>query len=112
MDAISVPEPVADNAVMAGTDAATYTRERPGMSAFVLEDRSSSTTSIPPMRVGWTASGACYQWVDRAPKGANDTGLCGAATMSTTASDAGGRLRHRRPAGLARLPTQPQVIPW
>ncbi|MGA7883948.1 MAG: DUF899 domain-containing protein [Terrimicrobiaceae bacterium] len=39
MDAISVPEPVADNAVMAGTDAATYTRERPGMSAFVLEDR-------------------------------------------------------------------------
>src|SRR5258708_35950597 len=30
--------PVADNAAMAGTDVATYTRERPGMSAFVLED--------------------------------------------------------------------------
>src|SRR5881396_3487463 len=30
--------PVAENAVMAGTDVPTYTRERPGMSAFVLED--------------------------------------------------------------------------
>src|SRR5437899_3118091 len=28
--------PVADNAAMTGTDAATYTRERPGMSAFAL----------------------------------------------------------------------------
>jgi|SRR5580704_2658205 hypothetical protein len=39
---------------MSGTDVATYTRDRPGLSAFVLE---SSTTPIPPMRVGWTASG-------------------------------------------------------
>src|SRR5215813_4148459 len=30
--------PVGQNAAMTGTDAATYTRERPGMSAFVLED--------------------------------------------------------------------------
>ena len=30
--------PVADNAAMAGTDVATYIRERPGMSAFALED--------------------------------------------------------------------------
>ncbi len=30
--------PVAEMAAMAGTDAATYTRERPGMSAFALED--------------------------------------------------------------------------
>src|SRR5439155_877156 len=29
--------PVGDNAAMTGTDPATYTRERPGMSAFVLE---------------------------------------------------------------------------
>src|SRR6516164_5153367 len=28
-----IPEPVAQNAAMAGTDAATYTRDRPGMSA-------------------------------------------------------------------------------
>ena len=30
--------PVADNAAVTGTDVATYTRERPGMSAFALED--------------------------------------------------------------------------
>src|SRR5258707_5100822 len=30
MDATPVPEPVAQNAAMAGTDVATYTRERPG----------------------------------------------------------------------------------
>ena len=39
MDATTqVPEPVAVNAAMTGTYAATYTCERPGMSAFVLED--------------------------------------------------------------------------
>src|ERR1700719_1327616 len=38
MDASQVPEPLAQNAAMTGTDAAAYTRERPGMSAFVLED--------------------------------------------------------------------------
>ena len=39
MDATTqVPQPVAENAAMTGTDAATYTRERPGMSAFVHED--------------------------------------------------------------------------
>src|SRR5882724_8926944 len=38
MDATQVPQPVADNAAMTGTDAATYSRDRPGMSAFVLED--------------------------------------------------------------------------
>src|SRR5205823_5709930 len=37
MDATAVPQPVSRNAEMAGTDVATYTRERPGMSAFVLE---------------------------------------------------------------------------
>ena len=30
--------PVAEIAAMTGTDVVTYTRERPGMSAFVLED--------------------------------------------------------------------------
>jgi predicted dithiol-disulfide oxidoreductase (DUF899 family) len=39
MDATTqVPQPVAQNAAMTRTDAATYTRDRPGMSAFVLED--------------------------------------------------------------------------
>src|SRR6266403_570829 len=38
MDVTPAPGPVAENAAMAGTDVATYTRERPGMSAFALED--------------------------------------------------------------------------
>src|SRR6201982_2323749 len=38
MDATQVPEPVAPNVAMTGTDAATYSSDRPGMSAFVLED--------------------------------------------------------------------------
>src|SRR6202023_1207732 len=38
MDAIPVPEPVAQFAATCGTDAPTYSSDRPGMSAFVLED--------------------------------------------------------------------------
>src|SRR5512137_25588 len=38
MDATPAPEPVAQFAAMCGTDAPTYTRDRPGMSAFVLAD--------------------------------------------------------------------------
>src|SRR6202162_2081161 len=38
MDAASAPEPVVKFAATCGTDAPTYTRDRPGMSAFVLED--------------------------------------------------------------------------
>ena len=38
MDAIPVPEPVTRFAAMCGTDAPTYSRDRPGMSAFVRED--------------------------------------------------------------------------
>lgn len=38
MDAKNAPEPVRQFAAMCGTDAPTYTRDRPGMSAFVLQD--------------------------------------------------------------------------
>jgi hypothetical protein len=38
MDATPVPEPVAQFAAICGTDAPTYLHDRPGMSAFVLED--------------------------------------------------------------------------
>ena len=38
MDAAPVPAPVAQFAATCGTDAPTYARDRPGMSAFVLED--------------------------------------------------------------------------
>jgi len=39
MDATSVPEPVAELAATVGTDAATYTRERPGMSEDLRKRR-------------------------------------------------------------------------
>jgi predicted dithiol-disulfide oxidoreductase (DUF899 family) len=66
--------PVAENAAMAGTDVATYTRERPGMSAFVLGDGvvyHTYSTYARGLDVLW----GMYQWLDRAPNGRNETGL-------------------------------------
>jgi predicted dithiol-disulfide oxidoreductase (DUF899 family) len=65
--------PVADFAAMSGTDAATYTREAPGMSAFALEDGVVYHTYSAYSR-GVDALWAMYQWLDRAPKGRNETG--------------------------------------
>jgi predicted dithiol-disulfide oxidoreductase (DUF899 family) len=67
-------DPVADNAAMTGTDAATYTRERPGMSAFVLEDGIVYHTYSTYAR-GLDGLWGMYQWLDRAPKGRNETGM-------------------------------------
>ena len=66
--------PVADNAVMTGTDIPTYTRERPGMSAFVLEDGVVYHTYSAYAR-GLDGLWSMYQWLDRAPKGRNETGM-------------------------------------
>jgi len=66
-------DPVADNAVMTGTDTATYTRERPGMSAFALEDGVVYHTYSAYAR-GLDALWGMYRWLDRAPKGRNETG--------------------------------------
>jgi predicted dithiol-disulfide oxidoreductase (DUF899 family) len=74
MDATVVPEPVAKNAAMTGTDAATYTRERPGMSAFVLDDGAVYHTYSTYAR-GLDGLWGMYQWLDRAPKGRNETGV-------------------------------------
>ena len=65
--------PVAENAVMTGTDVATYTRERPGMSAFVLEDGVVYHTYSAFAR-GLDGLWGMYQWLDRAPRGRNETG--------------------------------------
>src|SRR5712672_2953561 len=70
----AVPEPVARNAAMAGIDVATYTRERPGMSAFVLEDGIVYHTYSTYAR-GLDGLWGMYQWLDRAPKGRNETGV-------------------------------------
>jgi predicted dithiol-disulfide oxidoreductase (DUF899 family) len=64
--------PVADNAFVTGTDTATYTRERPGMSAFVREDGVVYHTYSTYAR-GLDGLWGMYQWLDRAPKGRNET---------------------------------------
>ena len=61
-------------ATMSGTDAATYTRERPGISAFVLEDGIIYHTYSAYSR-GVDGVWGMYQWLDRAPKGRNETGV-------------------------------------
>jgi predicted dithiol-disulfide oxidoreductase (DUF899 family) len=66
--------PVAQVAAMTGTDAATCTRERPGMGAFVLEDGVVYHTYSTYAR-GLDGLWGMYQWLDRAPKGRNETGI-------------------------------------
>ena len=73
MDDNSVPEPVARFAAACGTDAPTYTRDRPGMSAFVLEDDVVYHTYSTYAR-GLDGLWGMYQWLDRAPLGRNETG--------------------------------------
>ena len=61
-------------AAMTGTDPATYTRERPGMSAFVLEDGVVYHTYSAYAR-GLDGLWGMYQWLDRAPLGRNEHGV-------------------------------------
>lgn len=65
--------PVAEMAAKCGTDAATYTREAPGMSAFALEKGVVYHTYSAYAR-GLDVLWGMYQWLDRAPKGRNETG--------------------------------------
>jgi predicted dithiol-disulfide oxidoreductase (DUF899 family) len=75
MDVKPVPKPVAEFAAMSGTDPATYTRERPGMSAFVLEDGIVYHAYSTYAR-GLDGLWGMYQWLDRAPQGRNEqTGI-------------------------------------
>ena len=60
-------------AAMSGTDAATYARERPGMSAFALEDGIVYHAYSAYSR-GLDGLWGMYQWLDRAPRGRNETG--------------------------------------
>ena len=64
---------LAEIAASTGTDTATYTREAPGMSAFALEDGVAHHTYSAYAR-GLDALWGMYQWLDRAPKGRNETG--------------------------------------
>jgi len=65
--------PVAEMAAKCGTETATYMREAPGMSAFALEDGVVYHTYSAYAR-GVDALWGMYQWLDRAPKGRNETG--------------------------------------
>jgi predicted dithiol-disulfide oxidoreductase (DUF899 family) len=66
-------EPVAMMAAMTGTDVPTYVRERPGMSAFALQDGVVYHTYSTYAR-GLDGLWGMYQWLDRAPSGRNETG--------------------------------------
>ena len=70
----SPSEGLTEIAAMTGTDAATYTREGPGMSAFALEDGVVYHTYSAFAR-GVDGLWGMYQWLDRAPKGRNETSL-------------------------------------
>ncbi|MEP6990606.1 MAG: thioredoxin family protein [bacterium] len=66
--------PVALMADMSGTDVPTYTRERPGLSSFVLEDGVVYHTYSTFSR-GLDGLWGMYQWLDRAPLGRNEQGV-------------------------------------
>jgi predicted dithiol-disulfide oxidoreductase (DUF899 family) len=70
-----VPPPEGESrfAESVGTDVATFMREGPGMSAFALEDGvvyHTYSTYARGLDVLW----GMYQWLDRAPRGRNETG--------------------------------------
>jgi predicted dithiol-disulfide oxidoreductase (DUF899 family) len=69
-----VANPVAQFAAMAGTDPATYIRERPGMSAFVRDGDAVYHTYSTYAR-GLDGLWGMYQWLDRATLGRNETGM-------------------------------------
>jgi predicted dithiol-disulfide oxidoreductase (DUF899 family) len=71
--ATTFSEPVARFAASCGTDAPTYVRDRPGMSAFALEDGVVYHTYSTYAR-GLDGLWGAYQWLDRAPKGRNEAG--------------------------------------
>jgi predicted dithiol-disulfide oxidoreductase (DUF899 family) len=63
-----------NHAVTCGTDTATFLRDRPGMSSFVLDDGviyhaySTYARGLDPLF-------GMYVWLDRAPKGRNEAGM-------------------------------------
>jgi predicted dithiol-disulfide oxidoreductase (DUF899 family) len=74
MDMSPAPEPVVQFATACGTDAPTYTRDRPGLSAFVLKDGVIYHTYSTYAR-GLDGLWGMYQWLDRAPLGRNEASV-------------------------------------
>ncbi len=71
LDMEPAPEPVVKFASMCGVDAPTYGRDRPGVSAFVMEEGIVYHTYSTYTR-GVDGLWSMYQWLDRAPKGRNE----------------------------------------
>src|SRR3954465_8858043 len=74
IDRQEFPPPVHEFAARCGTDAATYTRDRPGMSTFVQQGGVVYHTYSPYAR-GLDGLWNMYQWLDRAPLGRNEEGI-------------------------------------
>jgi predicted dithiol-disulfide oxidoreductase (DUF899 family) len=72
LDEVSPQSTVAQFAAMAGTDAAGFVREQPGMSAFALKDGVVHHTYSTYAR-GLDGLWGMYQWLDRAPLGRNES---------------------------------------
>lgn len=70
----TTPDGPTTGAAASGTDVAAYTRQRPGMSAFVLEDGVVYHAYSAYAR-GLDGLWGMYQWLDRAPKGRNESGF-------------------------------------
>jgi predicted dithiol-disulfide oxidoreductase (DUF899 family) len=66
--------PLASISATTGTDWATYTQDAPGMSAFALEDGAVYHTYSAYSR-GLDGLWGLYQWLDRAPRGRNETDI-------------------------------------
>jgi predicted dithiol-disulfide oxidoreductase (DUF899 family) len=70
----STPDTPARHAAMCGTDVGTYSRERPGLSAFALADDRVVYHTYSAYSRGLDGLWGMYQWLDRAPLGRNETG--------------------------------------
>lgn len=68
----NTPDGPSNGAALAGTDVATYARERPGVSAFILKDGVVYHTYSSYSR-GLDGLWNAYQWLDRAALGRNET---------------------------------------
>jgi predicted dithiol-disulfide oxidoreductase (DUF899 family) len=66
--------PVSQFSETVGTDVATFLKEAPGLSAFALEDGVVYHTYSAFAR-GLDGLWGMYQWLDRAPKGRNESGV-------------------------------------
>jgi predicted dithiol-disulfide oxidoreductase (DUF899 family) len=72
MTETTLPPVVIEHAAIAGAEPKAYVRERPGLSAFVLDDGVYHTYSAYAR--GLDGLWSMYQWLDRAPKGRNENG--------------------------------------